>query len=283
MGFEFVLSDYLVCVGAMAFFSVALSELVRASHTGLPKSALGSLFLLVAGACFGSLGASGETTPLEVIRAFLSLSNIVSVQGLSLLLIVTIIVYLAGTLHPGESDVPTRVICLFGAVVSLVLCAYLLYHTVQLGEMSLRGMALYAVAFVTNAMVTGFTLFVISCQFDLGAEEVSPGERTLVLVACAMQVVAFGCFTASFLLQLSTGGMLVPSELVGTSVSALWTSFAVVGLGGTLVAGVAFYRAKAAQHRAQRERTVLLCLLGCSVASGIVLQGILQLSNWWTA
>lgn len=281
MQIEFVLSDYLVSVGAAMFLCVALSELGNARHIGLPKSALGSLFLLVIGACFGSLALPGTEGPLASLRAFLNLSEIVSIPGLSLLLICMVVAYLATTLNPGEGDVPTRIVCAVGAVTAIALCAYLLYHTVHLGAMSKRGTLLYSIAFVTNAITTGYVLFSLSCQLDANAKEPTSFERRLAVIVCALQSLAFAAFTASFILQLSQGIVVMPDASTAATVTACWIAFFVFGLVGTVLCGIWTARAKGGGDGAKRQRRSLALLLAASVVAGCMLQCIMQLSSTW--
>lgn len=281
MQIEFVLSDYLVSVGASVFLCVALSELGNARHVGLPKSALGSLFLLVIGACFGSLASPGSEGPLASLRAFFNLSEIVSIPGLSLLLIFMVVAYLATTLNPGEGDLLTRTACAVGAVTAVALCAYLLYHTVHLGAMSKRGTLLYSIAFVTNAIATGYVLFSLSCQLDTNAKEATAFERRLAVITCALQSLAFAAFTASFVLQLSKGAAVTPSAATTATVAACWIAFSVFGLGGTVLCGIRIANSEGAGEIEKRQKADLARLLAVSVVAGIMLQCIMQLSSTW--
>lgn len=280
MQLEFILSDYFASVGAVVFLCVALSELGETRHLGLPKSALASLFLLVIAACLGSLVTSSTSGPLQDIRELLNMTNIISIPGLSLLLLFAEIAYLATTLTPQEGNFFTRVFCAIGVIVAVALCVYLLFHTIHLGAMSERGTALYAFAFLANAFGTGYILFVFFCQFDPGITSMSAFDQRITLAVCVLQITAYLSFTASFIVQLAGGISVSPSLPYAIAIIVSWLCLILFGIARltkhtyALVKHTDLFSVKFQRHLLRR---VLLC----SILAGIALQCIIQLSDNW--
>lgn len=121
MRIEFIVGYACAVAGAVLFLYVAVCELLQSRRTQLAKVALAALFLLVIGSCVAALAQPPEGGPVQAIRSFFNMTQLMSAPGMAMALLCAVCAYLATTLHPGEGDISVRCACAVGAVVACLL------------------------------------------------------------------------------------------------------------------------------------------------------------------
>ena len=269
---ETVLSYFLISAGAALFLPLTLTQILTGPDRNLRGGALISLFLIVIGLCMGILSSPLDRDPIFILREFLGLSYDVStlVRTFSLLLVLSILVYLVVLLYTTKTELLLKVFSALGAACAALVLVFLAIHDTQAAVVVSEALALHGATLVVNACVTGYSLFCLS----LPADEDLLGRLSWPVAVLRIVLATEALVSLTFVLSnILVGGLAFgPEPAARWTCLALWFLFLAAGVGG----GIWSLRRLRKRPDARPEKRTVTSAAIIALICSFIVNGMLQ-------